>query len=378
MRFHWRAVVFGALACISSAGILLLQCGEGAVVGPDASDRAVAERLDEEGPGDSDVPDGDAGCIHPSVVEECRDGWCRIPKGCFWMGSPESEFGKLGESENLRAITLTHDFIIQQHELTQGEWTALGWPNRSRWFDAGVDSGQSFGDCIDPSCPASEITWWEAASYANDLSRRNGLTPCYSLTACDGGTSQTQWLVCAEAKPTAATPYDCSGYRLPTDAEWEYAARAGTRTAFYSGDITPYPLEAECNVDKNLEPIGWYCWNSGSTTHPVGLKGKNGWGLFDVAGNAWELTNEPFAYARTAVDPWSPIPPPSAPQLANITQRSGAVNAWASLSRSASRIFASGGAHSPAMGVRLARTLPGGTVQWVAPSFDGGLDAGGQ
>lgn len=91
---------------------------------------------------------------------------------------------------------------------------------------------------------------------------------------------------------TADSVYDCEGYRLPTESEWEYAARAGTGGAFWTGDITPEPVLGECAPDANLEPIAWYCHNSGKRQHPVGKKPANPWGLHDVLGNVEEWTSD--------------------------------------------------------------------------------------
>ena len=135
----------------------------------------------------------------------------------------------------------------------------LGWnPSTFPGFDA---------------CPVEAVSWYEAVDYCNALSEREDRTPAYELD----GTSVT-W------DPAA------NGYRLPTESEWEYACRAGTTTAFYSGPIT----KPRCELAWNLDRIGWYCGNNGEVGDPDygtkegGQKVPNAWGLYDASGNVWE------------------------------------------------------------------------------------------
>ena len=83
---------------------------------------------------------------------------------------------------------------------------------------------------------------------------------------------------------TQLNSMDEETYRLPSEAEWEYAARAGSAMAFTNGGIS----EPKCGLDPNLDPVAWYCYNSGGTTHPVAGKSANRWGLYDMYGNVME------------------------------------------------------------------------------------------
>jgi formylglycine-generating enzyme required for sulfatase activity len=184
-----------------------------------------------------------------------------VSKGSFTMGSPPGEAGRSSD-ETQHMVTLTRDFYLKATEVTQGEWRALMGDNPS-----------SFGDCGD-DCPVESVSWFQAVDYVNALSRSEGLEECY------GGTGSERSFV----------GLDCRGYRLPTEAEWEYAARAGTLGARYG----------------ELDDIAWYGANA-SATQPVGRKAPNDWGLHDMLGNVWEWTHDWYgAYGGAATDPVGP------------------------------------------------------------------------
>lgn len=176
----------------------------------------------------------------------------------------------------------------------------------------------------------------------------------------------------ADITTIAPTYYECEGYRLPGEAEWEYAARAGTNTAFYTGGITetgPDPLS--CDADDNLTKAAWYCVNSASVTHPGGQKLKNPWGLFDMLGNAYEWTNDPMkglGYGEEPLaDPWGSIK--IADAVEPIVLRGGGPITPPSRCRAAAHFSVTRDGRGGGFGFRLVRSL-------VPKSDAGAADAG--
>jgi formylglycine-generating enzyme required for sulfatase activity len=231
-------------------------------------------------------------CPSGNAFTNCDNGWCRIEPGTFMLGSPETEPCRGAYTENQVQVTLTRAFLIRQHEVTQAEWEAVGFPNPA------TD--------VNPGKPITWINWFESLAYCNSLSEAEGLEPCYDLSSCSGefgaGCPNGYGLCNSTNIPEGFPPiyecdadvhkhanwYECPGYRLPTSAEWEYATRAGTITSTYNGDVTTD--DSSCQVDPVVEPIAWYCANSDDPRRlqPVCEKQPNEWGLFDALGNAGE------------------------------------------------------------------------------------------
>lgn len=290
-----------------------------------------AESHDGSVPGDGNTLDGQPGVAEPEFV--------RIEAGTFVMGSPEGEPARDGD-ETQHTVTLTRAFFMQVTELTQAEWRMLMDEDPSRFTSCGDD------------CPVDSVNWWEALAYANALSTARGLDPCYTLMNCTGpaGTGMQCSGLAVNGADGSNNPYDCKGYRLPTEAEWEYAYRAETTTAFYNGDI----VETNC-AEQTLDAIGWYCGNSADTTHAVGQKLENAWGLHDMAGNAWE-----WVWDWYGPYPTGPATDPTGP--ATGTTRVYRGGSWYFASRN-SRAAARDEAWAPELvsdhlGIRLVRTAP--------------------
>ena len=258
------------------------------------------------------------------------DSWVTIPAGSFWMGSPDgscpsdypggsgchSERGRASD-EDLHYVQLTHNFELMSTEVTQGQFESLMGRNPSYFGPNGAG-----GNC-GSDCPVEYVSWYDALAYANELSLQAGLTPCYRISNVQYGSYGIDNAT-VELNGVSSV-YDCIGYRLPTESEWEYAARGGSMTALYNGNLT---YNDRSPLDTTLNTIGWYGGNSsaeystsdcsgwfpGATTcgtQPVGGKEPNAWGLYDMSGNLWEWCSdwydEEYYYKSPELNPQGPF-----------------------------------------------------------------------
>jgi formylglycine-generating enzyme required for sulfatase activity len=240
-----------------------------------------------------------------------------IPGGTFTMGSSDS---KDLDADPPHQVTLT-SFYMGKYEVTQGQIEAVIDMNPTITFpldDMDMiknDFAHSFMSYFSKTnsnernplynkdtsrYPADTINWYAALIFCNRLSEMEGLTPAYRI---EGKTNPYDWGVTPGDEDTMAKwnavemVAGSNGYRLPTEAQWEYACRAGTTTAWYSGD-TP----------DNIGDYAWIYTNSNGTTHAVGTKLPNAFGLYDMQGNVsewcWDWESDYTAEAQT--DPTGP------------------------------------------------------------------------
>lgn len=158
-----------------------------------------------------------------------------IPAGEFDMGSPQNEAGRDDDEGPVHRVKIANAFYMSKYEVTQKQWRDV----------MGTDPSYFKSD----SLPVEQVSWNEVQEFISRLNEKEGIDK----------------------------------YRLPSEAEWEYAARAGTTTRFYFGDDA-----------SKLGDYEWYDVNSGRETHEVGQKKPNPWGLYDMNGNVWEWMQDVY------------------------------------------------------------------------------------
>ena len=250
--------------------------------------------------GPPDVEDGrQAG--DPMVFDGMEFVW--VPPGEFQMGSTSRH--AFSNEQPVTRVRLTRGFWMGKYEVTQAQWQSVMGSNPLGFRNCGGD------------CPVERVNWEDEQEFIGKLNARSGGRP----------------------------------FRLPTEAEWEYAARAGTTTDTYAGDIT----EPRGN-DPVLNGIAWYRGNSGRRTHPVGQKEPNAWGLYDMLGNVWERVGD-----RYGSYPGGTVTDPTGPESGSFRViRGGSWNNIAGGCRSAGRSGFSPGNRVDGLGFRLLREAGAG------------------
>lgn len=258
-----------------------------------------------------DVTKSASGSVSKSGVGRSGYKMVAVPAGEYLMGCTSGQ-SDCASDQNLHLVELSYDFLIGQTEVTQGLWSRVTGNNPSRFIACGL------------LCPVENVSWLDVVRFANTLSLLDGFRPCYEFEEDD-----LYW-------PAGVS---CTGYRLPTESEWEIAARGG-RDTLYAGS-------------NRVEEAGWIDTNSSNQTHPVGQKGANGYSLFDMSGNVWEWVWDSYgAYAtKKTKDPTGPGVQPVA------VNRGGSYNFGAAQASVVHRGRFNISERSGSLGFRLVRTV---------------------
>ena len=279
----------------------------------------------------------------PAMLHSIPQNFVLVEGGTFQMGSLSGR----DNEKPMRQVTVK-SFYINKYPVTQKEWFDVMGTTIRQQRDMQIDrrfaSTTLYGE--GGNYPIYYVNWFDAVEFCNKLSEMEGLNPVYTISE---RTPETGFPV---TNAVVTADWNANGYRLPTEAEWEYAAKGGNKSR-------PASISREA---ETLDAEAWHMGNSKGSTNPVGTKKPNALGLYDMRGNVWEWCYDRYrTYPREAqTDPTGPA------SGLNRTRRGGA---WDSPGRDASST--SRGSDSPAnkffnMGFRLALSVMDDLVDEVS------------
>lgn len=261
------------------------------------------------------------------AISKLRPAMIEIPAGRFKVGSSKDEKDRFEGWEPQHEVRITRDFLLAETEVTQAQYEAVIGTNPS-----------GHKNC--PDCPVENVSWTDAIDYCNKLSDKEGLTRCY-----EGETWKR----------------DCTGYRLPTEAEWGYAARAGREGEMYVGtnevkEACRYDNYGDATLEaKDPEAGGFPCDDGFEGTSAVASFHANDFHLFDMGGNVleWVWDRYQTKYEEDAVED------PSGPESGSFHLfRGGSWNNSPQSARVANRSWSQPSLRLGYLGFRLSRSLP--------------------
>lgn len=343
----WASILVLAATCLVQGVVVLAMLEESDFEGPDpatANDHGMGRHPERE------VIQAEPAMTPRQTIQR----FVRIEPGTFRMGGPADENRSPSDHsgpvmETLHTVRISRPFWMKSTEVTQREWTEVAKRNPSKHSSCG------------PDCPVELMNWWEIIRFLNMLSLREGLEECYEVKGCRGSFSAG----CPVESPICCDGYvcddvvfkglDCDGYRLPSDAEWEYVARAGTKSPYFTGRCIS---SDQASFDASLQipdcPTG--VSRNGAGPMPVASYPPNPWGVYDMNGNIWEWVWD-HPWDRNPDSETTHVDPLGGTLNPNRNVRGGGYDAEASILRSAYRGSAPQSCRYNNDGFRYVRTI---------------------